>query len=185
MLKKIAPLVFSVFILNACTQTPNKNLAAEETTMIKNENVGQPADLNELTYSGSAQFISKENAIPCADSAYDNAVCMDDSNGIISLVSYYIQIPSAEMSDELISYLNEQNESMVIKLDQSYDLNIGCKTDSQIHGDLYSYDSDVIDTAFNTGTPHVIDFQIDLDQKPRHGDYSSCLSLITEFNLIQ
>jgi len=186
MLKKILPLFFTALVLNACTQASDTSLSVEESPIAEDETVGDTSpDTNELSYRGLAQFISKENSIPCADAAYDNAVCMEDPNGKISWVSYYVRIPSSGMNAELLSYLNDQNESMVNKLGKSYDLNIGCKADSQIQGDLYSYENEVIDTAFNLGASHVIDFKINLDQKPRHGDYSSCLSLITEFNLIQ
>ncbi len=180
-------LSFSLLVLTACgqVQAPADGLPDVDSVQTEEDMPTSklPADATEISYRGSAQFVTETQSYPCADYAYENEACKTDPNGMVSVNSFYVQIPVAEVNAELLSYLKNSTEGMARQQGENYLVNLGCKFDGGIQGDMYSFSSDLLNSAFEAGTTQMVDFTMSMAQ-PERGD-TGCLSLITDFNSIQ
>ncbi len=142
------------------------------------------AEADQLSYQGAAKFVAEKESYPCSDYAMESDICTADPNGTVSVERFYLQLPQNDIHSELLSTLDQASEPMVKKNEEGYLINLGCKNDNQIQGDLYGpYENDKINAAFESGSTHAVSFVLDRNQ-PERGD-TGCPSLITEFKSIQ
>lgn len=187
---KLSLLSLSMLMLAACNTsesvTPAPTTPADENGMEMQQEA--PAgklkpDTKELGYSGLAQFVTQVQQIPCKDYAMDNEGCAKNPEGMVDYQWNFVQIAKANLNSELMSALDKQTEAMVKKEGDNYLINVGCKEGNQIKGSEYgTFENEMLNDAFENGTPHTVDFMIDI--APEGGD-PACASLITKFNSVK